>query len=111
MKIIKQILGYVIWIMLSFLLAFTYMRIVLGTKQTTGISKLFTWIYDLAMYQIGSILGAIIAFLFVLLDVVYLKNKLKGHSKKTSIRLGVLLIIAVLVGATHYLLEKVMDII
>lgn len=111
MNILKQILSYSIWIVLSFLLAFTYMRIVLGAKQTTGISKLFNWIYDLALFQVGSILGGVIAFLFVLIDVLYLKKRLQNHTKKIGIRFVVLIGIAVVIVAIHYICEKVIDII
>ena len=111
MNILKQILSYIIWIVLSFLMAFTYMRIVLGAKQTTGTSKLFNWVYDLALYQVGAILGGIIAFLFVLIDIGYLKNKLKNHTSKNVIRFLVLVGVSLVVVVSHYLCEKVFDII
>lgn len=111
MKILKQILSYVLWILLSFIFSFIYMRIVLGAKQTIGISKLFNWVYDLALYQVGAIIGGIIAFLFVLIDVSYLKNKLRNHSSKNVIRFLVLVGIALVVAVSHYLCEKVFDVI
>ena len=111
MKILKQILSYVLWIMLSFIFSFIYMRIVLGAKKNTGLSVYFNWVYDLALFQFGAILGGIIVFLFVLIDIGYLKNMLKNHSGKNVIRFLVLVGIALVVVVSHYLCEKVFDII
>jgi len=67
--------------------------------------------YDIGMIQVGLWVGSAIAICFVLLDVFYLRKKLKNNPKKTIIRLAALLIITVLVALVHYILEKVIDVI
>ena len=59
----------------------------------------------------GLWVGGAIAICFVVLDVFYLRKKLKNNPKKTIIRLAALLIITVLVALVHYILEKVIDVI
>ena len=113
MKILKQILAYITWIMVSLLLGIGYMRIVLGPNNTSneGISYLLYMLYNWGLLYVGLIIGFVIAFLFILLDVVYLKKKLKKTVKSIITRLVVLLVITVIVGGIHYILEKVIDII
>lgn len=112
MRILKQILAYSFWTILSFILAFVYISILIGFKpdSANGILAFFELlIYNLIVVQITPIIGCIIAFLFILIDVFYLKKKFKN--KKNGVRLLTILIITVTVGIIHYLLEKVIDII
>jgi hypothetical protein len=107
----KQILSYLSWIVCSFILAFIYTRIILGPRPSIGISKYFEWFYILGMIRIVSIIGSIIALLYILIDVFHLKKKLKNNSKNTIIRFLIMLIITLFVACTHYFLEKVIDVI
>ena len=113
MSILKRILSYFIWTLIAFLCAFGYMRIILGAKPkpSTGIMILFDWVYGYALVYVGSIIGSIIAFLYIIIDVFYLNKKLKSRANSTIIRLLIVIIITVIVGTTHYLLEKVIDVI
>lgn len=113
MKKVKQLLSYFIWTIISFLAAFGYMRIILGPKPkpAKGILKMFDWVYETAMIQVGSIIGLIIACIFILLDVFYLRKKLQHKPYSILTRFLILLAIATVVGATHYILEKVVDVI
>jgi hypothetical protein len=113
MTILKQILTYLIWISVSFLSAFGYMRIILGPKPkpSTNWMRMFDGIHDYVMVYIGIIIGAIIALLYILIDIFYLKKKLKNNPKRTIIRFLIIIIIASIVGTTHYIFEKVIDII
>jgi len=113
MKFLKQSLVYLIWVILALLLGIGYMWILLGPKGevSTGFMHIFDLIYDLALVSIGLIAGSVIAFLFILIDIFYLKKKLKDNTKSTRIRFLILLIITVIVGVTHYVLEKVIDVI
>jgi RsiW-degrading membrane proteinase PrsW (M82 family) len=90
-----------------------YMRLVLGPKgeESTGFWHLKDIIYDLALYQVGLRIGGIIALLFILVDGFYLRKKLKSNSKGILIRFLVLIVIAFVVVSTHYICEKVIDII
>lgn len=113
MKVLKQSVIYLIWIALALLCGIIYMRIVLGAAPETSrdafsFSKLF---YNLALYHVGIRIGGFIAALFVLFNLIYLKKKLKNNRKSTYIRFLVLLCISIIVGVTHYILEKVIDVI
>lgn len=89
------------------------MRLVLGanTVSEEGLGYLLHLFYDIGMIQVGLWVGSAIALCFVLLDIFYLRKKLKSNPKRTVIRLAVLLMITVLVAIVHYLLEKVIDVI
>lgn len=113
MSVLKRILNYSITTLIAVLLAFAYMRIILGakSKNTDWIAKLFNIIYDLAFVYASLTLGCIIAILYILIDVFYTYNKLKNNTNATSIRLLILIGLAVFVTTTHYILEKVIDVI
>ncbi|WP_445711974.1 hypothetical protein [Flavobacterium sp.] len=113
MCILKQIGTYLIWIVLSLFMAFGYMRIILGPKPkpSTGLMIMFDWVYGVAILHVGAIIGSIIALLYILIDIFYLKKKLKNNSKRTIIRLFIVTVITFIVGITHYICEKVIDII
>lgn len=82
------------------------MFIILGPKtESTGIMHIFDIIYDFALIHIGFIIGGIIAFLFILIDILYLKTK------SILLKLITLFIISIIVALIHYMLEKVIDII
>jgi RsiW-degrading membrane proteinase PrsW (M82 family) len=89
------------------------MRLVLGaiTVSEEGLGYLLHLFYNIGMIQVGLWVGSAIAICFVLLDVFYVKKKLKNNPKRTVIRLAVLLAITVLVAIVHYFLEKVIDVI
>ncbi|MDH7447575.1 hypothetical protein [Aquimarina sp. 2201CG14-23] len=113
MKALKQILVYLIWTITALLLGIGYMRIVLGPNKasTEGLWYLLHIFFDLGLFYVGLVIGVVIAFLFILLDVFYLKKKLKNSIKSNVIRFGFLLVITVFVAVIHYVLEKVVDII
>lgn len=113
MKILKQILAYLIWIAIALLSGICHMYIVLGPRETGTdfLQVIGTIIYNYALVYVGLYVGAIIALVFILLDVFYLKRKLKQHKRATIIRFSVLVLIAVIIGLTHYVLEKVIDVI
>lgn len=113
MKTLKQIFVYLIWVVVSLMLGIGYMRIILGPREkpTTILSFIFNLIYDLGLFHVGIRIGLIIAFLYVLLDVFFLKKKLKYTIKTVGIRFMILLAITCIVAIIHYILEKVIDII
>ncbi len=73
--------------------------------------KIFDGIHDLVLLYVGSIIGAIVAVLYILFDIFYLKKKLENNSRPRLIRFITIIIITTIVGVTHYILEKVVDII
>ena len=113
MRILKRILNYFLWTLLAFLFSCGYMFIILGPKPkpSTGFMKIFDWIYEFAFIYIGSIIGSIIALLYILIDVFYLNKRLKNRPNSTIIRFLIVMIIVIIVGTTHYILEKVVDVI
>lgn len=113
MRILKYILAYLFWTLLSLFIGIGYMRLVLGanTVSEEGLGYLLHLFYDIGMIQVGLWVGSAIALCFVLLDIFYLRKKLKNNPKRTVIRLAVLLMITVLVAIVHYLLEKIIDVI
>lgn len=84
MKILKQILTYLIWLAIALLLGICHMYIVLGPQETGTdfLQVMGTIIYNYALVYVGLCVGAGIALVFILTDVFYLKKKLKQHKKK-----------------------------
>lgn len=114
MKILKQILAYIIWIALSLMLGIGNLRILLGSniKNPSGfLQEMFSFFYNYGLIHVGLIVGVIIGILFILIDILYLKKKLKNSKKPTITRFIILLGITIIVGITHYILEKVIDVI
>ncbi|EDP70560.1 hypothetical protein FBALC1_07373 [Flavobacteriales bacterium ALC-1] len=110
---LKQIFVYLKWVILSLIIGLTYIWILIGPteKSTNAFTYLLNIFYGYGVLYIGTIFGLVVAFIFVLLDNFYLKKKLKNSAYGTFIRIGVLLMVAVIVGVIHYILEKVVDII
>lgn len=91
------------------------MRIVLGKipdeESYNGFGFFLNLFYSYGIIYVGSIIGTIIALLFIITDVFILKNRLDNNLKSLVIRIVVLFGIAFFVGIIHYLFEKVLDII
>ncbi|WP_338360062.1 hypothetical protein [Yeosuana marina] len=114
MSTLKKTFTYLIWVVLSLLIGITYMRLIVGPVKASkeGLGYLLHMFSIWGIFQVGLIIGSVIAFLFIILDVVYLKKKLKySVLKSTIIRFSVLIVITGLVAFIHYLLEKVLDVI
>lgn len=111
MHIGKGILSYIIWFVTAFLLAFIYVRIILGAKPESSsfLMRLFGYIYDFVFLKIGIMIGSIVSFIFMVIDFFYLKRKLINGIKSTISRLFVLVLISLIVGTIHYVLKKVID--
>ncbi|MCV9387395.1 hypothetical protein [Reichenbachiella ulvae] len=113
MRSFKNIWTYTLWTLLSLLLGIGYMRLVLGSNDSSeeGLGFLLHVFYDFGLMYVGSIVGSVIALCFVLTDIFYLRKKMNNSSKKTATRLVVLMAITAFVVIVHYLLEKVIDVI
>ena len=113
MKVLKLVSSYFIWVIISLISALGYMRIILGPKPepSTGIMKMFDWVYGFVMMRVGFIIGMIILFIFILIDNFYFKKSFKNNKKLFSIRFLTIIVITVIVGTIHYWLEKVIDVI
>lgn len=115
MQNLKHVLSYLVWIMLSLLLGIGYIRLLLGNLPTDesigGLGFILKVFYVHGLTLIGLPIGGIIAVLFIIIDRLYLRKKIKTNPKKTIIRIAVLLVITLFVAMVHYVLEKVIDVI
>lgn len=104
---------YIVWILLSLLAGIGFMRMVLGPQPqpSTDFMVIFDWTYTAALFQIGSLIGGIVGFLFLLVEVFYFKKKLEYNFKGVILRFVFLLLLSFTVGYIYYLLEKVIDVI
>jgi hypothetical protein len=109
----KPILEYALWTMAALLLGIGYMYLILGpTPEETGIlSFAFSKIRLFGLLLMGVAIGSILTTLFILLDVYYLKRKWKSSRHIFLIRTTAMLLILLILGALHYLLEKPLNVI
>lgn len=112
-KTLKQAIGYGFWTLLSFIIAFVYMGLITGlfAGSSSGLKVVLDRFYFFGMLPVVLIIGAIIALLYILTDVFYIKTTLAPLPNKIAIRLSFLLFITLVVFFCHYNLEKVIDII
>ena len=89
------------------------MRIVLGPSpdDVTGFFSFFNGLHDFVILFVGAIVGSVIAVIYIILDLAYLKKKFENHPQRFGIHLGIVMVLAVTVCVTHYLLEEVIDVI
>lgn len=115
MKQLKTIFNYLLWIALALLLGLLYIRLLLGTppneKEYNGWGYVFKLIYTFGLLRVGLIIGTVVAVLFIVMDVFYLKKRLNPYKNTFRLRLLVLFSITLVVAVIHYILEKVIDII
>ncbi|SDH49001.1 hypothetical protein [Winogradskyella thalassocola] len=114
MNTLKRILNYSVWTLVSIVFAFIYMRIILGPKpeEPTGfLTYIVSLIYEFAFVRLGLILGGIFALIYILVDIFYLNKRLKKSRNSTIIRVLIIAVIAIIICTTHYILEKVIDVI
>lgn len=95
------------------MLGICYMRILVGPFNITkeGIGYILYIFYNLGLFYVGLAVGIVIALFFILFDFLCLKKKLQNNKNAMLVRLGFLFFIATIVAGTHFLLEKVIDII
>ncbi len=112
-KILKGIFTYLIWTLTALLLGVGYLWIFLKPYETSsdGIGYPLYLFYHWGVVVVGLTIGFIVAFLFIILDLYYLRNHLKNNPTSTLIRFGILICILLLIACMYYVLEKVLDII
>jgi hypothetical protein len=92
-----------------------YMRLVMGNMPTkesyAGFGVLLRIFLTHGILLIGAGIGVIIALLFIGIDMLYLKKKLKHKPNRITERIAVFLGITFFVILTHYVMEVVIDII
>ncbi|MEO9953510.1 hypothetical protein [Nonlabens sp.] len=112
MRIIKQILIYLLWYLLALFFGFLHMRIMLGPQPVYNDSYLsiLNWLYEVALIVSTSIMGSTIAVLFILLDLFYLRKKLSGNPRHLIIRIAIMIAITLMVIGLHYLYNYIFDV-
>lgn len=115
MRIVKHLLTYMFWTMLSLIMGILYMRLLLGDiaedESIGGFGYLLKVFYLHGLVFIGLPFGAIIALFFIVIDFFVLSKKLKQGGNRTLMRIALLLAITVFVAIVHYILEVVIDVI
>jgi len=109
----NRVLSYVGWALLCYLFAFGYVRLIFGALPEASSSwfmGLLTIIYKQVLIRFWILIGSIITILFVLIDAVYLRKKLKNHANAVIIQFFVLLGVVAIVACIHYFLEKTIDV-
>lgn len=110
---LKRIFEYVLWTIAALLLGIVYMYLIIGPAPEENGLVTFTTskLYFFGMLYVGSIIGAILAALFIPLDVFYLKRKWQNSQHAFLKRAVSMLFLLAGVGVLHYLLEKTFDVI
>lgn len=113
MKIVKQLIAYIIWTSIAVLLSIGYLRYMLGPpfKETSSFFEFLNFFINIFTLEIGIRVGLVLAFIFILLDHFYLKKKLENSTNKTIKRFIILVSIALVIAICHYVLEDVFDVI
>lgn len=109
--IAKRIWEYFPWAWVTILLSTGYMYLILGPapEPTNLIDFIWSKIHLFALIRVGSVVGGVIFLFFILVDISLIKKRSLKY--KTPYRILSILIITVLVGIIHYLLEKTLDLI
>jgi hypothetical protein len=115
MKVTITIIKYIIWLLLSILSGMAWMRIELGKPisiDPTSIFSIFNvlnGIYVWIIIWIGGFIGLVSFIPFVLVDIYYIKRKIKTRLYQNSIRFFAVLILSGLFTLIHYVLEFGLD--
>jgi hypothetical protein len=113
LKKIKKLFIYLIWTVIAWVIGIAYIWLLIGdgTEGLPDSWDLLRSFFNFALIYVGFIIGSIIALLFILVDVFYLRNQLGTDFKSNLTRFLVLLLITVMVIIVHYILEKGVDVI
>lgn len=109
MKIVKLILGYILWAILICLSSLGgLVRLWIGPKKiaVTFLEQLMDWGgYGLTLMIDSALIASITTVLFILLDVFILRKKLKPNHKPIDIKLILALVLTAVVGVIFLLIN------
>ncbi|NHN26836.1 hypothetical protein FIA58_014215 [Flavobacterium jejuense] len=108
MKIVKTILFYLIYTLLSISLSMLQIHLEIGSRPN---SKFAGSLHDFIIISIGTVLGLITAILFFIINHFGLKSKIKELWKMIAIQIITLVIISLIIHKIHYFLEFGLDVI
>jgi hypothetical protein len=110
MKILTRIIEYLIWFLLSVFLGMGWMRIELGKPiEATSLFAIFNCLHAFIIIWIGGFIGLISFILFVLIDLFYIKRKIKTERNQNFVRIFTILISSAIVTLIHYIIEFKLD--
>lgn len=107
MKIVKLILGYILWAILICLSSLGLVRLWIGPKKiaVTFLEQLMDWGYGLTLMIDSALIASITTVLFILLDVFILRKELKPNYKPIGIKLILALVLTAVVGVIFLLIN------
>jgi len=111
----KLILEYALWTVIALIFGIGYMYLIFLTfggsfeEETNVVSFIYSKMIFFGLLYMGLAIGSILAVLFIILDIFYLKRKLKYFKHKFIIRVFFMLFILAFMSPIHYLLEKTLD--
>jgi len=114
-KMGKLILEYALWTVIALIFGIGYMYLIFLTfggsfeEETNVVSFIYSKMIFFGLLYMGLAIGSILAVLFIILDIFYLKRKLKYFKHKFIIRVFFMLFILAFMSPIHYLLEKTLD--
>ena len=110
---IRIVFEYALWLVIAFLLALSYIYLLLGpVPKITGVwDFVFYKLYFFGLLRLGLIIGCLVSGIFIMTNVYFLGSKELSSRRKIVLRMLLLLVILMLVAGLHYLLEKVFNLI
>ena len=110
---IRIVSEYALWLVIAFLLALSYIYLLLGpVPKITGVwDFVFYKLYFFGLLRLGLIIGCLVSGIFIMTDVYFLDSKELSSRRKIVLRMLLLLVILMLVAGLHYLLEEVFNLI
>jgi hypothetical protein len=110
MRVITTIIKYLIWLFLSIFSGMGWMRIELGKPiKATGFFSILNGLDEFIIIWIGGFIGVISFIPFVLIDLYYIKIKIKTKLSQNIIRIFTILILSAIVTLIYYILEFVLN--
>ena len=116
-EIRKLILEYTLWTVTALILGICYMYLLSymisgpTPEETSILSFIYSKMHFFGVFFVGGIIGAILAILFILFDLLYLKKKCNLSNYMFLKRVVSMFLILVILALLHYFLEKTLDII
>ncbi|WP_430906233.1 hypothetical protein [Maribacter sp. 2-571] len=110
MPILRKILSYLPWALLSILvcIAFKYVQLGPSVASENRLQQIFD-IRDFIIYALGSLVGIISFTLFLILDLLWFKRKWKRHRNSEIYRTVLVVALGLFASWMHTVLEFELD--
>ncbi|WBU90671.1 hypothetical protein [Cellulophaga omnivescoria] len=109
MKILKLIIGYILWVIPIYLCSLGIVRLWMGPQEvgSTFLEQLMAWGYGLTLMMDSVLIAALTIVTFIILDLFYLKkrsNQIQPIIFKLISALALTIVVAVLFLCVEYFL-------